>query len=119
MAIVPIVSIVSIVTIVPIEPLIEAEVLVGVADEGKVSLEILEADDHRPTAVVGVEGQGFAARVGVVAVVEQCLVEEEVYMVLFIVDEAEWRDTAGFQSEVLHHALRRGERELAGCRLPL
>ena len=45
--------------------------------------------------------------------VEEVLVDEEVYVVVFVVDEAEGGDAAGFQAEVFLHASFRCEGELA------
>ena len=45
--------------------------------------------------------------------VEEVLVDEEVHLVVFIVDEAEGGDAAWFQAEVFLHAGFRGEGELA------
>ena len=45
--------------------------------------------------------------------VVQILVEEEMDMVVGVVDESEGRDTARFEPQITHHALWRGERELA------
>ena len=42
----------------------------------------------------------------------EAVVEEEDHMLLGIVDEAEWRNAAGFEAKVTHHAFGRSEREL-------
>ena len=63
------------------------------------------ANDNRPRVVIGMEAQARG--------VQQVLVDEEVYFVVSVVDEAERGDAAGLQAEVLLHALLRGEGELA------
>jgi len=45
--------------------------------------------------------------------VQEVLVDEEMHLVVFVVDEAERGDAAGFQAEVFLHALLRGEGQLA------
>ena len=99
--------------------LVEPQELVGIADEGKVSLEILEADDDSSPAIVGMEGQRLAARIRIVAVIKQASIEEEVYMMLPVVDESEGRNAARFEPKVLHHAFWRSERELSTRGFPL
>ena len=45
--------------------------------------------------------------------IQEVFVDEEVHLVVFVVDEAERGDAAGFQAEVFLHAGLRGEGELA------
>ena len=66
---------------------------------------ILLANDNRPRVVVGMEAQARG--------IQEVLVDEEVYLVVLVVDEAERGDAAGLQAEVFLHAGLRGEGELA------
>ena len=66
---------------------------------------VLLANDNRPRVVVGMEAQARG--------IQEVFVDEEVHLVVFVVDEAEGGDAAGFQAEVFLHALLRGEGELA------
>lgn len=84
---------------------IQFDVFVFVAHEGEVALEVLAAYHHRTAAVVGMEREGLCPA--------QVLVEEEVHMALRVVDESEGRHAARLQSQIFHHALGRGERELS------
>ena len=45
--------------------------------------------------------------------IQEVFVDEEVYLVVHVVDEAERGDTAGLQAEVFLHSSLRGEGELA------
>ena len=63
------------------------------------------ANDDRPGVVVGMETQARG--------VQEVFVDEEVYLVVLVVDEAEGGDAAGLQAEVFLHAGLRGEGELA------
>ena len=85
--------------------LVEPNVFVGVADGGEVALEVLEGDDHRSPAVIGMEGERLVFGLAVVVVVEQGCIEEQMDVVLLVVDEAEGRDAARLEAQVLHHAL--------------
>ena len=96
-----------------VDILIEPDVLVGVAQFGQVALEVLQSDDNGSTTVVGVEGKRFPAWVCIVAVIQERGIEEEVHVMLLVVDESEGRHAAGLKPQILHHALRRGEGELA------
>ena len=49
---------------------------------------ILLANDNRPRVVVGMEAQAWG--------VQEVFVDEEVYLVVHVVDEAERGDAAGF-----------------------
>jgi len=99
--------------------LIESEVFVGVAHCGEVLLEVLKGDDDGAAAVVGVEGERLVLGLRVVLVVEQCCIEEEMDVVLCVVDEAEGRDAARLEPQILHHALGRGKGEFAARGLAL
>ena len=66
---------------------------------------ILLANDNRPRVVIGMEAQARG--------IQEVLVDEEVYLVVLVVDEAEGGDAAGLQAEVFLHACLRGEGELA------
>jgi len=98
---------------------VEPDVLVGIANSLQVSLEVLEAYDDRPAAVVGMEGKRLAARLWIVLVVQQPGIEEEMYVMLLVVDESEGRNAAGLEPQILHHAFRRSKRELAARGFPL
>lgn len=63
------------------------------------------ADDDSPCIIIGMEAQARG--------VQEVFVDEEVYLVVLVVDEAEGGDAAGLQAEVFLHASLRGEGELA------
>lgn len=94
-------------------------VFVGVAQPSKVTLEILESDDHSSPTVVGVKGKRLLLRIPVAAVIPKRGVEEEVDVMLLVVNESEGRDATGFEPKIPHHALRRSEGKLAARRLAL
>ena len=66
---------------------------------------VLLANDNRPGVVIGMEAQARG--------VQEVFVDEEVYLVVLVVDEAERGDAAGLQAEVFLHSGLRGEGELA------
>ena len=66
---------------------------------------ILLANDNRPRVVIGMEAQARG--------IQEVLVDEEVYLMVLVIDEAEGGDAAGFQAKVFLHAGLRGEGELA------
>ena len=63
------------------------------------------ANNNRPRIVIGMETQAWG--------VEEVFVDEEVYLVVLVVDEAEGGDAARLQTEVFLHSGLRGEGELA------
>ena len=99
--------------------LIKPQVFVAVVYFLEIPLEVLEGDDHRASAVVGVEGERLPVGLRVVLVVEQCRIEEEMDVMFCIVDKAEGRDAARLEPKILHHTLGRSKGELAGRVLSL
>lgn len=75
--------------------LIQLQVLVGIAKCSEITFELPFLYHHGGAAVIGVE----AERMGVL----QCLIEEEVYVALLVVDESKGRHAAWLQPEILHH----------------
>ena len=63
------------------------------------------ANDNRPGVVIGMKTQAGD--------VEEVLVDEEMHLVVFVVDEAEGGDAARFQAEVFLHAGFRGKSQFA------
>ena len=88
--------------------LIEADVLIGIPHASQITFEVFAADDYSATAVVGVERKGFG--------MPEVVVKEKMHMMVGIVDKSERRHTAGFESQILHHALRRSKGKLAARR---
>lgn len=66
---------------------------------------VLLVNDNRPRVVIGMEAQARG--------IQEVFVDEEVYLVVLVVDEAEGGDAARLQAEVFLHAGLRGEGELA------
>ena len=66
---------------------------------------VLLANDDCPRVVIGMEAQARG--------IQEVFIDEEVYLVVLIVDEAEGGDAAGLQAEVFLHASFRGESEFA------
>ena len=71
----------------------------------EVALEVLQLDDYRTPAIVGVETERLS--------IEQVLIEEQDHMVVCIVDKTERADTAWFQTKVFEHTLGTSEGEFA------
>ena len=85
--------------------LIQLHKLPRVAYRVKVAHKLLARNNHRSSAVVGVEAEACCLL--------EILVQEEVYMVLLVVDKSEWRNRARLQAEITRHTLCRGETQLA------
>ena len=88
--------------------LIEADILVSIPHTSQIAFEVLAADDHSATAVVGMERQSFG--------MPEVIIKEKMHMMVGIVDKSERRHTARFEPQILHHALRRSKREFAARR---
>jgi hypothetical protein len=101
------------------EGLIKPEKLVGVSYRSEIAFEVFESDDHSASTVVGMKGKRLVRGFPIIVVVEECSIEEEVDMMLRVVDEAERRNAARFESQVFHHAFRRSEGELSARWLAL
>lgn len=91
--------------------LVQFDVFVCVANYREIVLEVVSRDDYRATAVVRVEGKRLCLL--------QVSVKKQMYMMFGVVDESEGRNAARFQAQILHHALRRSERQLAARRQTL
>ena len=76
-----------------------------VAHALEVALEVLATDDHRASAVVGMETERLS--------IEQVLIEEQDHMVVRIVNKTERADAAWFESEILEHTFVAGKGEFA------
>ena len=85
--------------------LIEFYKLPRVAHRFEVAHKLLVRDNHRTSAVVGVEAQTWR--------IFEVVVEEEVSVILLIVDKAERRYRAGLQAQIALHTLRRCEAQLS------
>ena len=85
--------------------LIQLHKLPGVAHRFEVAQKLLARDNHRTSAVVGVETQTLGSL--------QILVEEEMRVILLVIDKSEGRYRAGFQAEITLHSLWRGKTQLA------
>ena len=77
-----------------------------VADGGQVGLKSVLRDYHRAATVIGVKTEGFG--------IFETAIEEEYHMMFGVVNQSERAHATGFESEVLHHSFRRGERQFAG-----
>lgn len=71
----------------------------------EVSLKILQLDDHRASAVVGVK----AERIGL----EEVLIEEQDHMVVCVVDKTEGANASWLEAKVFEHAFGAGEGKFA------
>ena len=87
------------------QPLIELHKLPRVAYRFEVAQELLARDNHRTSAIVGVEAEALGTL--------QVLVEEEVHMAFLVVDKSEGRHRARLQAEVALHTLWRSETQFA------
>ena len=77
-----------------------------VAHTLEIALEVLQLDDYRASAVIGVK----AERLGM----EEVLVKEQDHMVFGVVDKTEGTNASWLEAEVFEHTLRTSEREFAG-----
>ena len=84
--------------------LIQLHKLPRVAHRPKVAQKLLARDNHRTSAVVGVEAQTWR--------IFEVVVEEEVSVILLVVDKSKRRYRAWLQAEVPLHTLWRGETQL-------
>ena len=79
------------------KPLIQLHKLPRVAHRLEVAHKLLVRDNHRTSAVVGVEAQTWR--------IFEVVVEEEVSVILLIVDKSEGRDRARLQAQIALHTL--------------
>ena len=77
--------------------LIEFNKLPTVAHRFEVAHKLLVRDNHRTSAVVGVETQTLR--------IFEVLVEEEVSVILLVIDKSEWRYRARLQTQITLHSL--------------
>ena len=71
----------------------------------EVSLKILQLDDHRASAVVGMETERLS--------IEEVLVEEQDHMVFGVVDKTEGTNASWLEAKVFEHTFGAGEGKFA------